>query len=131
MKPQRVMQATLAVGIGMLLLAGSAWAMGKKPPEPKTTTQTLGQGGTMTKTYNPEPDPVTGVAGVKTMEKTIGHGEKTMIIQKGPRSGATVERSWGSSPEGTSAGSGKGPSTFPGKGPSAFPGKGKGGGKWK
>ena len=108
MKRQRLRRGVLVVGISVVFLAGSAWAMGKKPPKAEVTEKTLGEGGTMTKTYDPE----TGML----MDKTIGHGEKTMILEKEPHSGATVERSWGSSPTGLGSSSGHGPSSHPGKG---------------
>ena len=109
MKRQRLRRGMLVVGISVVFLAGSAWAMGKKPPKAEVTGKTLGEGGTMTKTYDPE-------MGVKHMEKTIGHGEKTMTLEKEPHSGATVERFWGSSPTGLGSSSGRGPSSHPGKG---------------
>jgi hypothetical protein len=115
MKRKQLTQAVLAAAIAVALSAGPAWSMGKKP-KAVDEEKTLGEAGTMTKSYDPE-------TGVKRMEKTIGHGEKTMILEKGPRSGATVERSWGPSPEGR-------PSS-PGQGQSAYPGMGKGKGKWK
>lgn len=108
MKRQRLRRGALVVGISVVFLAGSAWAMGKKPPKAEVTEKTLGEGGTMTKTY----DPATGML----MDKTIGHGEKTMTLEKGPHSGATVERFWGSSPTGQGSSSGQGPSSKPGKG---------------
>ena len=115
MKRKRLTQAVLAAAIAVALSAGPAWSMGKKP-KAVDKEKTLGKAGTMTKSYDPE-------TGVKRMEKTIGHGEKTMTLEKGPHSGATVERSWGPNPEGK-------PSS-PGQGQSAFPGKGKGKDKWK
>ncbi|MEE8210250.1 MAG: hypothetical protein V3R38_05810 [bacterium] len=116
MKRKRLTQAVLATAIAVALSAGPAWSMGKKP-KAVDKEKTLGKAGTMTKSYDPE-------TGVKRMEKTIGHGEKTMIIEKEPHKGATIlERFFGSSP--------KGSSTSPGQAPSAFPGKGKGKGKWK
>jgi hypothetical protein len=115
MKPRMLTQAILSAAIAVALSAGPVWSMGKKP-KAVDKEKTLGKAGTMTKSYDPE-------TGVKRMEKTIGHGEKTMVLEKERQSGATVERSWGSSPEEKS--------TSPGQAPSAFPGKGKGKGKWK
>ena len=107
MKRQRLRRGMLVVGISVVFLAGSAWAMGKKPTE---TVKTLGQGGTMTQTYDP-------VEGTKTLHKFIGKGgEKEMTIMKGDKEGATVIRSWGSSPTGLGSSSGHGPSSHPGKG---------------
>ena len=108
MKHQRLRRGLLVVGISVVFLAGSAWAMGKKPPKAEVEGKTLGEGGTMTKTYDSE----TGMR----MEKTIGHGEKTMILEKDPRSGATVDRDWGSSSTGLGSSSTHGPSSHPGKG---------------
>ncbi len=112
MKRQRLRRGVLAVGISVLFLAGSAWAMGKKPP---VTQKTLGEGGTMTQTYD---------ECMKQMTKTTGPEEKqkTMTLTKECKSGATVFRSWGSSPTGQG-------SSF-GRGPSSHPGKGQGKGRW-
>ncbi len=89
----------LVVVVVALVFAGQAWAMGKKPKAVEKEKQ-LGKAGTMMKSYDPE-------TGVKRMEKTIGHGEKTMTLEKGRKEGATVERSWGMSPEEKSSPSGK------------------------
>ena len=106
MKRQRLRRGVLVVGISVVFLAGSAWAMGKKPLE---TEKALGQGGTMTQTYDLE--------GNKILHMDIGKdGEKEMTIMKGDKEGATVIRSWGSSPTGLGSSSGRGPSSHPGKG---------------
>ncbi len=89
----------LVVVVVALVFAGQVWAMGKKPKAVENEKQ-LGKAGTMMKSYDPE-------TGVKRMEKTIGHGEKTMTLEKGRKEGATVERSWGMSPEEKSSPSGK------------------------
>jgi hypothetical protein len=81
----------LVVVVVALVFAGQAWAMGKKPKAVEKEKQ-LGKAGTMMKSYDPE-------TGVKRMEKTIGHGEKTMTLEKGRKEGATVERSWKTGPE--------------------------------
>ena len=110
MKHQRLRRGVLVVGISVLFLAGSAWAMGKKAPKAEVEGKTLGEGATMTKTYDP-------LTGTKTMDKLIGKdGTKEMIITKDPKEGATVFRSWGSSPSGLGSSSGGGPSSHPGKG---------------
>ena len=90
----------LVVVVVALVFAGQVWAMGKKPKAVENEKQ-LGKAGTMEKSYDPE-------TGVKRMEKTIGHGEKTMTLEKGRQEGATVERSWETSPEERSSPSGKG-----------------------
>lgn len=90
----------LALAVGLLLAVGPAQAMGKKAPVEKE--KELGQGGTMTKSYDPE-------TGVKKMEKEIGSGgEKTMTLEKESQSGATVERSWSTGGEKESPGQAKG-----------------------
>ncbi len=89
----------LVVVVVALVFAGQAWAMGKKPKAVEKEKQ-LGKAETMMKSYDPE-------TGVKRMEKTIGHGEKTMTLEKGRKEGATVERSWETSPEEKSSPSGK------------------------
>jgi hypothetical protein len=113
MSRRNLWQAALVLAVGIFFIAGSAQAMGKKAPVEKE--KELGQAGTMTKSYDPE-------TGVKKMEKTIGHGEKEMVLEKEPHSGATVERSWTTGSEaGKSSGAGA---------PSSHPGGGKGKGKW-
>ncbi len=109
MKRQRLRRGVLVVGISVVFLAGSAWAMGKKPPKTEVTEKTLGEGGTMTKTYD---------ECMKQMTKTTGPEEKQkiMTLTKECKSGATVFRSWGSSPSGLGSSSGRGPSSHPGKG---------------
>jgi len=97
----------LVVVVVALVFAGQVWAMGKKPKAVEKEKQ-LGKAGTMKKSYDPE-------TGVKWMEKTIGHGEKTMTLEKGRQEGATVERSWETSPEEKSSPSGKGISHPKGK----------------
>ena len=91
MKRNRINVSVLALCVGLFLVVGPAWAMGKKPKAVENEKQ-LGKAGTMKKSYDPE-------TGVKRMEKTIGHGEKTMTLEKGRKEGATVERSWETSPE--------------------------------
>ena len=108
MKRQRLRRGLLVVGISVVFLAGSAWAMGKKPPQ---TQKELGgeSGGMMTQTYDSE--------GNKILIMDIGKGgEKTMKIMKGGQEGATVERSWDPSSTGLGSSSGHGPSSHPGKG---------------
>ncbi len=99
MKDKVLSIGILVVVVVALVFAGQAWAMGKKPKAVEKEKQ-LGKAGTMMKSYDPE-------TGVKRMEKTIGHGEKTMTLEKGRKEGATVERSWGMSPEEKSSPSGK------------------------
>ena len=107
MKRQRLRRGVLVVGISVVFLAGSAWAMGKKPPK---TQEELGDPSrTMTHTYDSE--------GNKMLQMDIGKdGEKNMTIMKGGQEGATVDRSWGSSSTGLGSSSTHGPSSHPGKG---------------
>ena len=100
MKRHGIRVAGLAFCVGLFLVAGPAWGMGKKPKAVEKEKQ-LGKAGTMQKSYDPE-------TGVKRMEKTIGGGEKTMTLEKEPHSGATVERSWKTGPEEEKASQGKG-----------------------
>ena len=107
MKRQRLRRGVLVVGISVVFLAGSAWAMGKKPPE---TQKDLGDPSrTMKQMYD--------LDGNKILIMDIGKdGEKNMTIMKGGEGGATVDRSWGSSSTGLGSSSTHGPSSHPGKG---------------
>ena len=100
MKRNGISVSVLALCVGLFLVVGPAWAMGKKPKAVEKEKQ-LGKAGTMKKSYDPE-------TGVKRMEKTIGGGEKTRTLEKEPQSGATVERSWKTGPEEERASQGKG-----------------------
>lgn len=106
---RRIGRILLVAAVAVAFAVGSAQAMGKK--EPVEQQKELGQGGTMTKSYDPE-------TGQKKMEKTIGGGEKEMTLEKGPHEGATVERSWttGSEKEHTEADTEAGGSTGKAKG---------------
>jgi len=109
MKHQRLRRGVLAVGISVVFLAGSAWAMGKKPtPE----TINLGHGGTMTQSYDPL-DPLTGT---RTLIMTIGKDGDTMTITKEDKEGAILTPPRGSSPTSLGSSSGRGPSSHPGRG---------------
>ncbi len=122
MKRKRLTQAVLAAAIAVALSAGPAWSRGKKP-KAVDKEKTLGKAGTMTKSYDPE-------TGVKRMEKTIGHGEKTMTLEKGPHS-----REDNDSREGTPLGrhrrallgpEPRGETVFPRPGPKRLSRKGQG-----
>ncbi len=91
--------AALAALVALALAAAPAAAMGKKAPVEKE--KELGQAGTMTKSYDPE-------TGVKSMEKTTGHGEKEMVMEKEPHSGVQMERSWKTGPPAERGAQGKG-----------------------
>ncbi len=91
MKRYGISVSGLALCVGLFLVVGPAWGMGKKPKAVEKEKK-LGKAGAMMKSYDPE-------TGVKRMEKTIGHGERTMTLEKGRKEGATVERSWETSPE--------------------------------
>jgi hypothetical protein len=99
MKFKKRWLAVLTAAVAVLFLTGPVSAMGKKEPVQKE--KELGQGGTMTKSYDPE-------TGVKRMEKTTGQGDKEMTLEKEPHSGAQIERSWSTGPEAGGASKGQG-----------------------